>query len=125
MPETYSTFWDRLQVLPPILIRLLAKDGKNPMPTSEIVRRSGLSEARVASISWQTNWRGIDVLEMRAFLTGCNRDFVDYAQWKRIRNYINNKAATFKYLRRSPEFEQLLKPLSDAYYEHLQQSVDG
>jgi hypothetical protein len=121
----YTTFWDRMEALPPILIRLLAKEGKEPMTTAEIAANSGLDKAKVIAISWSTTWAGIDMPTMKAFLVGCDRDFTDYAVWKKIRNYITNKNATFKYLRRSPEFDKLLKPLSDAYAAHLENQVGG
>ena len=121
----YSTFWDRCDALPPILIRLLAKAGNDPLTTDQIAGRSGLPVERIRLIQQQTDWRGVDLLEMKKFLTGCDRDFTEYATWKRIRNYISNPGATFKYLRRSPEFDQVLSPLSDAWTRHCESLAEA
>ena len=114
MPE-YTSFWDRLEIIPPILIRLLAKKGQEPMTTAEIAKASGMTDAEVLRLSWCTSWDGVTVTEMKAFMKGCDRDWTTYAGWKKIRNYITNHQVTFKYLRRSPEFDTLLCKLSDKF----------
>lgn len=119
-----TPFWTKATMLPPIMIRLLAKEGPKPLTTEQIAERSGLSPERITSISWLTTWGGVDIVEMEKFLKACDRDFMNYRSWKAIQNYIKNPAATFKFLQLGEEYEALLKPLSEKYARHLQAQAD-
>lgn len=119
--ERQIDFWSRIERFPPILVRLLARTKpRGPaLTTTEIAKRSGLTANQVAAISEQVTWNGIDVYEMRAFLNGCNLNFVsDPASLDRIYSYLR-KRPTWKFLRVHPQWREVFEPLLRRYRDHL------
>jgi hypothetical protein len=96
------TFWKRAQDFPPILCRLLARrKWGRPLTDTEIADRTDrivgppgilvvLAPIEVGKIALSTSWKGIDVYDMQAFLIGCNIDFCNAEQMKRIDSYIRS-----------------------------------
>lgn len=114
-------FWKKIDRFPPVACRLLArhKYGK-PLSSQEIAVSSGLSILRVEAISDQTSWRGIDVLELRAFTEACGIHLEDHAKMKRIEQYIA-RAPKFTYLKRSSLWESYYAPLFRKWIKYEQQ----
>lgn len=115
-------FYERARRFPPGLIRLLArKKNSKPLTNDEIASASGLSAYEVVLISQKTDWRGIDIDTMRRFTRGCGIDLENARDVKRITVYLkgtrdaNGKrvAPTFRYLRRSGQWESFYRPLRD------------
>ncbi len=104
---------------PPCLVRLLArKKGGPPLTTAEITTRSGLSEYTVLSIGWSLSWDLIPFGWMTAFLDACGMNFDDPVAMNRKKCYLRTPNK-FKYLRRSAEWDTVLKPLVARYREYL------
>lgn len=107
-----ETFWYRLKITPPVLVRLLARvrHGR-PLTTVEISERSGLSPGLIEFLSEHRDWSGIDLPTFKAFMIGCDIDLLDRVAWRRIENYragtkVNGKrfGPTFRYLKRDPSW---------------------
>lgn len=111
------TFWDRSSILPPILVRLLARHSHGPALTAvEISKASGLPPHQVEYLSHHTDWSGVDLPTMRSFLLGCGADFENPDQMKRIDQYLRIKPRpTWKYLRTSPLWLSYFQPLLKRY----------
>ncbi len=122
------TFWKRLDEFPPILIRLLAREGPNgpPLGTTGIVFRTGLSHWQVEQLSLSTSWDGVPVNTVKLFCQGCGIDLASSEDIKRITVYLRGKVITghrvppnFKYLRQSDRFRDYYKPLMELYFKSL------
>jgi hypothetical protein len=110
------TIWARTSRYSPVLCRLLARHRYGPPLTGEeIARRSGLSEFEVNTISRCTSWQGIDVDTMRRFMQACQTDVDNRQQMHRIENYL--RRPTFAYLKRSPLWKTVFKPLMKLWLE--------
>lgn len=107
-------FWQYVDAFPPCLVRCLAKKRTGPiteqaLSTAEIASASGLDERTVELISQATNWAGIDVPTMRAFLIGCRMDFENVEQMRRAREYVSE--ASWRHLCCNPRWETYYRPL--------------
>lgn len=115
------TFYQHARDFPPILVRLLARKKNGPPLTNrEIAYHVGgmLSDYDVSSISQCTDWDSVPFGKMRAFLVGCGMDFTDPVAMNRKKVYLKREHK-FIYLRKSPEFETILKPLIARYRDHI------
>ena len=109
-------FWKRCDLIPPILVRLLARRRHGPPLTEvEIAKASGLDPYHVYSISNNLDWRGIDLPTMRAFTVACGVDFDNRIQMKRVESYLKSKP-TWQYLRKSPDWIVYYQPLLRKLY---------
>jgi hypothetical protein len=116
--------WQRLQKLPPILCRVLARHPRGlPFTDSEIASRCALSSQRIAFLSTFTTWDEVRTLEMREFLRGCGLDFCHGATMKRVDIYMRDVAKgriqLSKYLRRAPHYQEQLAHLVAPIAKHL------
>ena len=119
-------FWDRVEVFPPVLCRLLARDKPRgrPLAHSELADKTGLSEMEVLTLSKQVTWKGVDVFTLRAFTEACGVDFTNPQSMKRVTVYLKGhtidgvrRPVRFDYLRRSPEWETTFRPLMQIYLQ--------
>lgn len=112
--------WQRLDVLPPCAVRLLAKKGnaiplaEQAMTDDEISQASGLHPATVRLISFRLDWLGVDLPVARAFLKACGVDVTSESDMRRVRDYMKGKPK-WKYLTHSPQFNTTFKPLMKLY----------
>lgn len=115
-----TNFWERLDVLPPFMVRLLAKKGNDiPLPEqamtdAEIAVAAGLTAAEVRLISFRTDWRGIELTHARAFLKACRCDPANRKDMIRIREYLSC-SPKWKHLKYSPDFRTTFEPLINLY----------
>jgi hypothetical protein len=105
------TFWERADKLPPILVRLLARQGGRPMSMSGIAQASGLEMHTVDALSWSLDWNTVPLGTMRRFLTGCGVDFAKFSEWKRAVNYLESPGCNFRYLRRHKDWKSTYEPM--------------
>ncbi len=118
-----NSFWSVAKKLPPCLVRLLARHKNGPpLTTREIVERSqGLLDSyQVSVISQAISWDYIPFGQMRAFLLACDVDFCDRTEMNRKLVYLKIQHK-FAYLRKSPEWETVLKPLAIQFREQCNQ----
>ena len=125
------TFWQRSKNYTPLLVRLLAKntarsDCARPLTDHEIALRGGLQPFQVQSISWNTDWHGIDLPTMQRFLVGCGIDFCNRRQMNRVDTYCRRQITLARlnrpnwcYLRRSPLWKTLYAPMMKRHLESL------
>lgn len=114
-----KTFWQTSSMFSPIVVRLLARHARGkPLTDLEIAQRSGLTPHQVLVISQNTTWTGVDLPTMQKFLKGCNLDFCDRRQMKRVTVYIREQVrltslnrSNYRYLRRSPDWKNFYEPL--------------
>jgi hypothetical protein len=106
------TFTERARTYPPILVRLLARDGSygRPLYLHEISSRAGLGPEWIITLSERTTWNEVPFYTMLAFLRGCDLSFEDRLVTRRMDDYIV-KGPTFKYLRSSDYWRDLYKPM--------------
>ena len=112
------TIWNKLGRFPPVLVRLLAKDGRRALSDREIVAASGgrLTIADVKRLSLLGSWDDVSVRHLRAFLVACNVDLTERVRWRNSNRYI--KGAKFDHLRRHEDWPQFREILA-AYAETL------
>ncbi len=113
--------WERLDALPPFVVRLLAKTKGRPlckqaMSDQEISTASGLSLKEVRFLSSQINWGAVDIYSARAFLKACHVDVTSRIQMRRVNDYLTaGRGPRWKYILHSEHFETTLKPLLKLY----------
>lgn len=105
------TIWKKLQNFPPVLVRLLAKDGRNAMTDRQIVEASdgALTLADVKRLSLLDSWEEVNVRHLREFTTACRVDLSDRNEWRNACRYM--KRPKFEHLRTHqewPYFRELL-----------------
>lgn len=116
-----STFYQYTREFPPILVRLLARRKNGPPLTTQDIAwhvPSMLTDYEINTISQCTDWDSVPFGKMHAFLVGCGMDFTDPVAMNRKKTYLRS-AHKFGYLRKSPEFETILKPLIARYRDYL------
>ena len=112
--------WQRLEVLPPCAVRLLAKKANDiplaeqAMTDEEIAASSGLSVTVVRLISWRLDWHGVELPVARAFLQACGVDPTNESDMRRVRDYIGGKPK-WKYLKHSPQWLTTFQPMMKLY----------
>lgn len=111
-----AKYWERFDAFCPLLLRILARHPRGePLTTLEIADRSGLSTSQVEAISWQTDWRGIDLPTVRAYMTGVGIDLASREDVRRIRMYLKTSTRDpnrkFPYLRRNPQWKTTYLPM--------------
>jgi hypothetical protein len=115
-------FWAAFYEYPPILIRLLARrkigTGKHveAMSNQMVAIAAGLPLARVEEIQQKLTPDGVTFPEMHKFCRGCNFDPTNSADRTRLQAYQyacqkNPQRPTFLYLRKSPYWETVFRPL--------------
>ncbi len=104
------TFFERSQSFPPILVRLLARHkGGRPLTEKEIA--FGIDRNHfVWWYSQHTDWKLINLPDALEFMRGCQIDFCNTAQMRRVDDYLR-KEPNLEYLRKSPEWDNYYKPL--------------
>jgi hypothetical protein len=118
-----NSFWQIAERYPPCLVRLLARHrGGPPLLTHEIAERSGLSPYQIASISQSVSWDSIPFGYMRAFLKACDIDFCSRASMNRKAVYLKTRNK-FHYLRKSPEWASVLRPLVIRFREETKSKL--
>ena len=81
---------DRLDTVPPMLCRLLARrgHGRVPMSNKQIAERSGLAKSTVVRIGRMRSWAKLEAITVSAFSSACGVDLLA-------------PASKLKYMRRS------------------------
>ncbi len=126
-------FWRTSIVYNPILCRLLARvPHGRPLKDYEVAARAGLTEWMVAAISRSSNWSGVDLPMMRQYLHGCGVDFCNVVQMKRVDAYRREQLrlaklgrSTWRYLKRSPDWQSKYQPMFLSYLEYLKRNPLG
>jgi len=121
-----TSFYTHARNFPPVLVRLLARrKGGPPLTASEIAYFSQgvLSEFDVNYISKETSWDNVQFGQMKAFTTACGVDFTSRAQMNRTAVYLK-LPHKFHYLRKSYEWETVLKPLVARYREFIASKIN-
>ena len=117
-------FWQNCKLMPPILVRLLAKENRStPRSDDRISSRSGLSLDQVLLIQHMTSWSSVSVEEARLFMVGCGIDFCNGPQLDRVKSYFcrtGAKKPQWKYLRTAPDWKTKYEPLLRRYLKSIQ-----
>lgn len=116
-------FLDRERVFYPLLCRLLARHKRGAALTDDEIASKGgnvLTSYEVASISQLLDWGQVPRSHQLAFLRGCNIDLYDRNSMHRLTAYMKMKRNRFKYLRKSPQFETVFKPLLKKLHDRNQ-----
>ena len=114
--------WGLLDEYPPYLVRCFAKrrlSGKRVRAVSdeEIAIMSGIPLARVRVLYDSSTWEHATVKELRQFCSACDFDPEDSSDRNRLTSYKNSKGGPkFTYLRRSPQWETVFKPLIKKFF---------
>ena len=133
------TFYQYAREYPPVIVRLLARRKNGPpLTTHEIAARSipsgkitykdllndgsFLSPYEVNAISECLQWDTIPFGKMVSFLRACGMDFTDPKEMNRKKVYLKLEHK-FLYLRKSPEFETILRPLIVKWREHVASKI--
>ena len=104
-------FYERLEIYPPILIRLMARSKGKPMTWIQICNNSpSLTPPVVEMLSQSTSWDGISVESMREFTIATGCDFTSFEQMKRLDNYIASNPR-LRHIQKSPDFKHYYRPM--------------
>lgn len=97
-----STLLNKLDRLPPHLVRVLARDRGGAMSNKDIAAKAGLGVKRIGQISRLKSWATLPVVEAAAFADACGVDLL-------------NQAKTRKYLMRGPAMAHVQKATNREY----------
>jgi len=116
-----AAIWDKLDNFPPIACRLLARvvtptGGTVAKTAKEIAKDAGMTEMEVSSISWHASWDKLTVDELKRFSLACGVDFTSRDIMRNHSSYLR-KSPSFKYLKKSPEWNSVFKPMIVAYVQ--------
>lgn len=112
-------FWKRMILLPPVAVRLLARQRwGRPLTSREIADKSGLTVGQVEFVSERTSWDGVEVAVFRRFTSGCGLDFFDRKAMKRVRAYLASHPR-YTYLRSSPDWSSYYRPMLARWREAM------
>lgn len=108
--------WIKLTKYPPVLVRLLACEGREAMSDRQIAAASGgdLSLADVKRLSHLDTWDEVPVRQLQSFCRACGLDLGNRNAVRNAGRYMRRaarKQATFERLRRHrewPYFRELL-----------------
>ncbi len=114
-----ANIWDKLDTFPPIACRLLARvitpsGGTVAKTIAAIAKDSGLTELEVSSMSWHASWDKIPVEMVRKFSLACGVDFTSRDIMRAHSSYLR-KNPSFKYLKKSSDWNATFKPMIAAY----------
>lgn len=116
------TIEQRLRRFPPIVCRLLAREGRGSRPVvlsdEDIAERSGLTLAQVQGLSHLLTWDDVSCQQMLAFSKGCGVDLSDRYTVHKHWCYIKGKRA-FTFLKSEPDYETRWKPMYASYVNYL------
>ena len=127
MSPNKLSFWEKLDRFPPIVCRLLARrkqasGGIVAMTASEIASRGGMTVCEVNSLSWLTSWEGVPMRQVRQFSLACGVDFCDRANMREHSAYVK-RCASFKYLKKSPEWDSVYSHMIRTYVSSVRPSA--
>lgn len=109
-----KTFWAKVELWPPMRVRLhachITAGHLVAMTDGEIADRSGLSAWCVFLLSQKSNWDDVDSRTMRAFMLACNCDVENVRDWARLKDYCA-RGGSFQHLRKSLHWMDYFKPL--------------
>lgn len=97
MKEFPSELSRLLREFPPVLCRILAKDGQQPRSAERIAKLSSLSAETVKRVSLLPSWQSVPVAVAVAFMHGCG---VDILKARRLRHLI--RRGNYGHLARLP-----------------------
>ena len=111
-----QTFWQKIEGVPPILCRLLARSGGGRyadriLTDEEIASRAGLRISEVKSLSWKTSWEDVPHGLVRRFSLACGVDFTDINNLKKHKRMIMREARSFWHIRKSPDRQRYMEML--------------
>ena len=114
MTLSFSQIFDQY---PPGLVRLMArrKVGTKQvvaLTDEEIAVMAGLPLPTVQEIYWAKDWEDIPFGHVRRFVAGCQFDPTLSADRNRASAYLRQGTPTYRYLKRSPLWEPVFKPLA-------------
>jgi len=115
-----DTFWERAQVFPPILCRLLAREQRGGHPAAltdaDLSNKSGLTMYQVSTISQLLSWDEVELSAMHRFVQACGLDFCDPKEMKRLTMYM--RRGRMRYLRKHPLWNNQFEPLLQRWHRH-------
>jgi hypothetical protein len=97
-----NTLVQKIDKLPPNLVRVLARDNNGAMSNREIADKAGLSTKRIGQISRLKSWATLPIWEAAVFADACGVDLL-------------NQAKTRKYLMRGPAMAHVQKATNREY----------
>lgn len=114
-----QNLWQKINQFPPVICRLLARErtptgGVRPLTAVAIATRSGLSVMDVNSLSWLGSWDNVPFHLIRPFMEACGVDVTNKEILRTHSCYIR-RSPSFKYLKSSPDWDKIYKPLIIAY----------
>lgn len=98
---------EKLNKLPPNLVRVLARVGSRSLSNKDISLKSGLTVKRVGQISRMRSWVTCTVAEADSFSAACGVDLVNQSN---TRKYLM-RGPSMAHVKRSPNKEYLLELL--------------
>ena len=104
------TFYNRVDNLPPCLVRLLARKYGKAVTTEQLAELLHWNTWTTEALSQRTDWEAVDIYDLCQFTRACGVDFCNPRQMRRIDDYLR-KDPTFQYLRVHPNWETYFKPL--------------
>lgn len=118
-----QNLWQKINQFPPIVCRLLARErtptgGVKALSATLIAVRASLTAMEVNSLSWLTSWSDVPFHKIRPFMEACGVDITNKEILRAHACYIK-RGASFKYLKQSPDWERVYKPLIIAYVASL------
>ena len=120
-----TSFYIHARNFPPVLVRLLARRRNGPpLTTAEIVSGSGLDWYTVNAISFALSWDNIPFSQMERFIKACDCDFTSRTAMNRKACYMKLRGHRFLYLRKSSEFETVLRPLVERWRAHIGSKIN-
>jgi hypothetical protein len=118
----------RLRRFPPIVCRLLAREGRGSRPVvlsdATIAERSGLTVAQVQGLSHLLTWDDVSCAMMVAFSSGCGVNLSERDSMHKHWCYVKGKRA-FTFLKKEPDYETRWKPMYASYVGYLRSKHDA
>lgn len=116
--EMKQTFWTRLDTFPPVLCRMLARHKKGLAKTSVDIALDGRIPLReVEILSKSTTWDGTPINILRGYLIGCELDFCNPKQMRRLHEYLRNPK--WYHLKQHPQYKTVFVPILKVYQDYL------
>lgn len=70
------TMPEQADLVPPYIVRFLARENRRLLTTSEIARRAGLSATYTRRVTRLSSWRSVDIGTAHAFAAACKHDLL-------------------------------------------------
>jgi hypothetical protein len=99
------TLAEKINRIPPYIVRVLAKCDGDAMNNNQISKRSGLSLDKVKRISYMRSWSGVSIIDASKFCDACG---VDILRQRDASLYIRNKKFVHVRNCKNPQLKKFL-----------------